>query len=169
MLLITQARVRECFAYRADGALVKSSGRHGNTGGTIAGSLSACGYLKVMVDGRQYLVHRLVFLLHHGYLPVEVDHIDGNKTNNRIENLRAANESLNGRNRKTDRRSRTGIKNVHYDSRKRRYGVRLCIDGKSRRFGTYSTSEEAAAVATTQRNIHFGEFANHGQHDSGVR
>jgi hypothetical protein len=60
-----------------------------------------------------YYLHRLIFLMHHGYLPKLIDHIDGNPSNNRIENLRAATVSQNGCNRNAAKKNKLGIKGLY--------------------------------------------------------
>lgn len=56
--------------------------------GKVVGSLATTGYLETAIKQKRYLVHRLVFLYHHGYLPEFVDHRNGVRTDNQIENLR---------------------------------------------------------------------------------
>lgn len=156
--MTTQARLKELFDYDPSGALVKKARRRGNIVGVAAGSKSTT-YINVMVDGRRYLLHRLVFLFHNGHTPQQVDHVNGDPNDNRIENLRAATAAENARNRKIRANSGTGVKNVHYDRRKRKYVVRLKVDGKNRRFGMYAALEDAATVARVLRERHHGEFA----------
>lgn len=61
--------------------------------GARVGSPEVNGYQTVMVNGRNWRIHRLVFLMQYGYLPKNIDHINGNRSDNRIENLRAANDN----------------------------------------------------------------------------
>jgi len=65
----------------------------------------------------------LIFLYHHGYLPKFVDHIDGNKKNNRIENLREATKSQNAMNQKVSTRNTSGIKGVMWHKRDKKWFV----------------------------------------------
>lgn len=159
--MITQERLRELFDYRADGALIKKVRRRGNRVGAALGSPSAR-YVNAVVDGRLYLLHRLVFLFHHGFWPETVDHINRDTMDNRIENLRAATTAENARNRKVDRRNKTGVKNIRRDPRTGRFRVVMQIDGKQRSLGTFDTIEDAAQRATDLRNQLFGAFARHG-------
>jgi hypothetical protein len=111
---------------------------------------------------RKFLLHRLVFLREHGTIPALIDHIDGDPTNNRASNLRAATKRQNAVNAKTRADSRSGVKNVGWHWRIRRWRVRLIVDGKNKYFGSFATLDEAAAVAEQARAETFGEFARHG-------
>ena len=96
---VAQQRLKEIFDY-ADGMLLNKTIRRSQIKiGEPAGHQTKCGYINIRVDGRMYKAHRLIFLFHHGYLPDFIDHIDCDKTNNKIENLRACSKSENGMNR----------------------------------------------------------------------
>lgn len=100
--------------------------------------------------------HRLMFLIYYGYFPEMVDHIDGDPTNNRKSNLRAATQVQNARNRKINSNNSTGFKGVCKD--KTRFAA--FISGTF--IGTFSTPEEAhAAYCAAAKELH-GEFANYG-------
>ena len=81
-------------------------------GGKIAGGLKANGYWYIGFNGRRLLSHRVIFAIHHGWWPDEVDHIDGNSKNNKIENLRAANSTINARNLKGRVGNKTGYSGI---------------------------------------------------------
>jgi hypothetical protein len=96
MTELTQEKVKELFEYR-DGALflknrttdsIGRSVKHLN--GKIAGTPDSSGYLQTKINGKLHLNHRLIFLMFNGYLPSFVDHINGKRSDNRIENLRSA-------------------------------------------------------------------------------
>ena len=82
--------------------------------GKIAGSVTEKGYLRIRLLNRGWRAHRLAFLYVHGFMPSEIDHIDGNKLNNKIENLRAVTHSENMRNAKRYPTNTSGITGVTY-------------------------------------------------------
>ena len=128
--------------------------------GDIAGNIQPNGRKRLRFNKKDYLVHRLVFLYHHGYAPKILDHIDGNPLNNKIENLREANIVQNGQNRKLNKNTATGMKNVSKCGSK--YRVQLNVNGESKCFGLFDDIELAGLVAVEARNKYHKEFANHG-------
>jgi hypothetical protein len=141
-----------------DGRLISK-----HTGKPIASM--GTGYLKCefQISGKvlRMRVHRVIFLMHHGYMPGVVDHINGDTLDNRIENLRAATHQQNSVNRKVSSRNKLGIKGVVFDNRLRQYVVYMKVNGRSKRIGGYKTPEAAAeAYEAMAEKIH-GEFAQH--------
>ncbi len=118
------------------------------------------GYLIVRVNGRDYLGHRLAWILMTGEdPPEEIDHIDGNPSNNKWSNLRAATRSQNMHNSRGY--SNTGVKNVYYRrGKKNPYHVKLMCNGVRKTIGSFSSLELATLVAIEARSIYHGEFAN---------
>lgn len=114
--------------------------------GRVVGSERADGYKETAIAQERYLVHRLVFLWHHGYLPDLVDHIDQNPRNNKIDNLRAADKSSNAYNSKLNKRNKSGVRGVSWDKTRQRWVARFKKDGKYLCLGYFDTVEEAAAV-----------------------
>lgn len=106
-------------------------------------------------------LHRVIFLLHHGYLPETVDHTNGDASDNRIENLRAATLAENARNTGINPRNKLGYKGVVYEKRlgARPYVVYIKLNGKQTRQGNYATPEEAHEVYKRVAAESYGEFA----------
>lgn len=139
--------------------------RHGNLKGRPCLSKANNGYLVVNYKGQPRLVHRLIFVYHHGFLPIQIDHINGIRDDNRIENLRSCNQSQNNMNAK---KRRTNGKNVTLTSsfkgvswRKDRGKWRAYIFHSGRQFslGHYDTEIEAAARYNEEAIKIFGEFS----------
>lgn len=151
----------EFFDYRNDGKLIWKVDRRIKCKGKEAGNTRADGYVAVRLGQQRLLAHRIIFAMWHGYMPEVIDHIDGNPNNNRIENLRAADNSKNQQNRRLDSRSKVGFKNVSYFKRDKNYMVRMKIDGRVRTIGYYKDLELADLVATMAREKYFGQFARH--------
>ena len=119
------------------------------------------GYMRIQIKRKQYMVHRVIFLMHHGYMPVMVDHIDGNNTNNKIENLRGVSASQNSMNSKIRVTNTSGFKNVYWNTHAKRWGVVLKINGKIKNLGYYGDIELADLVAQEARDKYFKQYARH--------
>lgn len=91
---LTKERALEVFRYD-DGKLYWKIRKHKVSIGMEAGCVKAKGYRYVCLDGVHYRVHRIIFLMHHGYMPQIIDHIDNDKLNNKIENLKEISNSEN--------------------------------------------------------------------------
>jgi hypothetical protein len=151
--MLTQLQAIELFSY-ADGVLC-----HKNTG-KRAGWVTKQGYVRVGFSRRSMLAHRIIYLMHHGYAPEFVDHVDGNKQNNKVENLRAATRAQNQLNARLRVDSVTKLKNV--TKHRNKWQVRMRIAGVLTHIGTFEDIELAAFVASEYRDKYHGEFANHG-------
>jgi hypothetical protein len=116
------------------------------------------GYMEIRMAKSGVKVHRIVFVMHHGYLPDEVDHIDGNTMNNRIENLRAANRSQNMHNTRTQRRSKTGVKGVSIKGGK--FCAFIKTNKKQIHLGMFDRLEDAAQARKQAEKKYHGEYAN---------
>ena len=117
-------------------------------------------YKQIRYKQKNYLIHRLVYLYHYGFLPKIVDHINRNSVDNRIENLRAATHGSNNQNAKA-KCNTSGFKNVHWNKNKNKWRVLMNVNGKSKFFGYYEDVELADLVATEARNKYHGKFACH--------
>lgn len=96
---VTADRLRSLLSYHEDGTLRWRESWNAQTrAGQIAGSLNTTGYRRIRIDGVRYPAHRLVWLYHHGNHPEDqLDHINRNRDDNRIINLRECNNSQNSR------------------------------------------------------------------------
>lgn len=144
-MTITQARLKELFDYDPNtGSLVWKTARQGIKVGEVAGSINkVSGYRAIMVDGRAHRAHRLVWLWHHGKFPDhEIDHVDRDKQNNRIENLRDVSSMLNKLNRRSYAAS--GFKGVRMQ--RGRFFAQIAIFGKTVCLGIFDSPEEAHEV-----------------------
>jgi hypothetical protein len=109
---------------------------------------------------KQHSVHRLVALAFIALEPGKdfVDHHDGERTNNSLENLRWCNLKENQHNRTMSKNNTSGFKGVRFDRGKWR--AQIWIDGKTIYLGRFEKIEEAAAVRAARANQEFGEFTN---------
>jgi hypothetical protein len=107
-----------------------------------AGSPSSSGYLQVRLQNKAYPVHQLIYWMHYGHKPGVVDHINGNKMDNRIENLRECTHTQNLWNQGKRKNGKNQYKNV-YKTPSGKFAVRISVNNKLTHFGTYFTEEEA--------------------------
>jgi hypothetical protein len=130
--------------------------------GSIAGCLGARGYIIITINGIRYSAHRLAYKMYHGSDPVDqVDHIDCDKKNNRIANLRDATNTQNQRNVKAFKTNTSGFKGVCANpvSRKNPWKAQIGINKKKIHIGSYKTKEEAALAYEKAAKEYHGDFA----------
>ena len=125
------------------------------------GTKNTLGYMVVSIKNKTYLIHRIIFWLKNNYLPKYIDHIDGNKLNNSIENLREASNQQNCFNQKLRKTSTSGIKNVRWDFRINKWVVRFTVNYKPKHIGVYAELHDAIEVAEKTRKQLHKEFARH--------
>lgn len=129
---------------------------HTRYAGKRAGCIEPGGYRVVSFNTHRYYLHRLVWLYVHGEpVPIQIDHIDRDRANNRIANLRAATPSQNIANSKGY--GRLGVKGVR--SYKGSFRAHIRLNGKGMHLGTFPTIEEAAAAYRDAAIRLQGEFA----------
>jgi hypothetical protein len=155
--MVTQARLHELLSYDPEtGILYWRGSKRGVRMGQPAGNPSR-GYLQLMVEGHQTFVHRFIWLYVYGKWPEgNIDHIDGNRSNNRICNLRDVTQSTNIQNeRKPRRNNKSGFLGVKAD--RGRWRAEISISGKTKFLGRFKTPEEAhQAYVESKRKNHPG-------------
>lgn len=133
---------------------------HKSRVGTVAGRLNSIGYWEIGLGSKLYKAHRLAWLyMSDEPLPPEIDHIDGDRANNRWCNLRAATHSLNQQNRKAAHsNNQTGLLGVRVKKRKTvRFQAIIHVNGVRKYLGTFKTADEAsAAYLSAKRKLHAG-------------
>lgn len=126
--------------------------------GGEAGSVDGQGYKHFQFKGCIYPCHQVAWALFHNEWPdAHVDHRDGDRANNRIENLREANQSQNCANRRVSPKNKVGLKGV-VEKRPGRFSAVIWL-GKSVHLGTFDTAEKAHAAYVSAAEKRFGEFA----------
>ena len=156
---IDQNLLLSMFTYQNGNLYRKISNSNRVKVGEQVGWLDGKGYLSVSIGSCSLKLHRAIFLMHHGFLPKYIDHIDGNPLNNKIENLREANRQQNMYNSKLRKNNTSGIKNVFWIKNLNKWHVKFIVNGKSKCFGCYSDISEASAVANQKRLELHKEFA----------
>ena len=141
----SQEELRDLLEYTEDGNLWWNYTGTGRNIDLPAGTINrVTGYRAIKVKGTLYRAHRLVYYWHTGEWPDVIDHINGDKLDNRIENLRAVSHlaNLHGA-RKPTKRSDDGLPGTCYSKRLGRWIAQITVRGKLRYLGCYKTTEAA--------------------------
>jgi len=162
-MMLTREKLLENLRYDPEAGLffwVKARARNIRKVGDVAGLPRKKGYSQIWIENRPYASHRLAFLYMTGRWPDVVDHIDGDKTNNRWDNLRECSGStLNNANMRRPSRNTSGIKGVSWSSSNGRWYASIMRDGRSYNLGYYDLKEDAASAYANAAKRLFGEFA----------
>lgn len=156
---LTAEEVHSLLLYE-DGALFWKQLRKGKTG-KRAGSQNDRGYRNVVINGKQQREHRLIWLMHYGSMPKgEIDHIDGNRSNNRIENLRDVTKVENMKNAKRNSRNKSGVMGVAWH--KGRCRAQVTENSHNKLLGSFDNLFDAVAARKSYEASH-GYHENHGR------
>jgi hypothetical protein len=164
--MLTADRVREVLSYDPISGILRwkapSCDKSYIKVGSIAGSKTVKGYLNIMIDGERHPAHRLIWLMVTGSWPKNLmDHKNGNKSDNRWENLREANDSQNKANCGPYKGSLSGLKGAYYVPKRtsyKKWQSSIRKDGKLKNLGYFATPEEAHnAYAIAAAKLH-GSF-----------
>jgi hypothetical protein len=131
----------------------------GPRAGRVAGSRLASGYLLIKTCGQRLYAHRLAWMFVHGDCPPILDHVDGDRANNRIANLRPATQSQNMWNMRVRRASASGLKGVSWVPKRRRWRAMIGAHGKRKTLGHFATKEEAYACYCKAAKEMHGDFS----------
>lgn len=151
---MTRDELAELLEYDPDtGVFTWKVNRGGCKAGDIAGSDHNRGYWQIRVKGCRWLAHRLAFLLMTGAMPAgDVDHINGNRADNRWCNLRDVSRAVNMQNlRKSHKDSQTGILGV--TRHRGRYRAQIGVKGKLKYLGLYDCPKLAHAAYLAQKRL----------------
>jgi hypothetical protein len=155
---LTADYVRSIFDYDPETGIFTRSMSSSRMPGKRAGWKANTGYRRLRIGKKEYLEHRVAWLVMNGTWPEEIDHINGDPADNRICNLRIATRSQNCANRRVSARSKSGIKGVSQrDSGT--WTSRIKLGDKDLHLGNFSTAEDALAAYAEIAKKHFGEFA----------
>ena len=156
-------RLRELFHVLPDGQLVRNIDQGKGKAGDIVGNPHNAGYLRLRVDGKYWLAHRVVWAIVHGTLADgEVDHKNGNRRDNRPDNLRIATRTGQMCNTAKMTSNTSGMKGLWYEARRGRWRGRINLHGVEREF--YHKDKDAVIdwLNRTRQSLH-GEFACNGE------
>lgn len=159
MQILTQKILKEKLIYNpVSGRFtwVKSNSR---SKGAISGWQEPGRYTRVNIAGKLYYAHRLAFLYMTGVFPVaDIDHINGNKSDNRWGNLRQATRSQNLVHRRVRKDNVLGIKGVAFAKDRSKFRAKVWENGKTKYIGQFDTVELAEACYQKHASTMHGEF-----------
>ena len=127
----------------------------------IAGSLRFDGYVGIYLNKKYHFAHRIIWEMHNEKIPegMIVDHINNDRSDNRIENLRLATLSQNGFNRPRQQNNKSGYKRVSWHKQKQKWVAQIKINGKNKFLGFFVNAEDAYEAYCLKAKELYGEFA----------
>ena len=164
--MITQSRLKEVLSYDKDTGIfiwIKPTSRR-VTKNSKAGVINASKYVAISIDKKRYAAHRLAWLYVYGKFPDNnIDHIDGNPSNNSIVNLREATQQQNLYNTKKPVTNTSGYKGVHFHKGTKKWRAVVSVNNYPKHLGLFKTLEEAHIAYETWCIQHRGEFTRIGE------
>jgi len=128
-----------------------------------AGTIDRDGYLVIAINKQRHPAHILAWVIGHGEWPeADLDHINAQKGDNRLVNLRKATVAQNGWNVGLIRRNTSGVKHVSWNAAAKKWQVKIRANGKDNYFGIHDDFDLACVIAHEARAALHGEFARGG-------
>lgn len=162
----TQENLRRYFKYNPNTGvftvrevMYNSSRKVGDVVGTLDKN---SGYIKMKIDGKNYVQHRMAFIYMEGYEPIEVDHINHIKDDNRWENLREVTPAENQMNRPIQSNNTSGVTGVSLIKNKNLWLAHITVEGVHMRLGSSKDKDKAIAMRK-EAEIQYGFHENHGK------
>lgn len=166
--MITQNDLKKRLCYDPKTGIFTRLVRCGNqAGGKVAGTPHKKGYISIGFSlagvKKIYLAHRLAWLYVFGEMPDgQIDHINGDKTDNRIENLRVVNHLENHKNTKLHSRNKSGLSGVWFHGQNKNWCAEIKVNNKKIGLGSHSGFFDACCARKSAER-RFGFHMNHGR------
>lgn len=154
--------IEQAFNYDQGAGLIRWRSHKNRTDlqGTIAGNLDSAGHRQIKYRGRTYMASRLIWKLKYKEdPPAQIDHVNGARDDNRIENLRAATACENARNAGLRSDNTSGFKGVAFDKKERLYRAHIAVNGKTKYLGQFLTANQASMARCAAACELHGDFA----------
>lgn len=158
---LTASEARDLFEVH-EGVLINKYARRMVKAGSACGSPSGDGYLHFRYLGRHYYTHRVIWLIEHGEEAEQIDHINGIRSDNRIENLRSVSCLENLRNQKSRKTNTSGVTGVSWCQHKKRWLARIRAEGRNKFLGYFKSLDEAKSARKSAEEA-YGYHNNHGR------
>lgn len=155
--MITQEFLQSVLDYK-DGVLYWRKNISNVKAGSIAGNQRQDGYIDIGIKGKLIRSHRLVWLWHHGFMPEFIDHINGIRNDNRIENLRVATRTQNQMNIGKRSNNSTGVTGVTWHKAAKKWMASIQSNKKLKYLGLFEKFDDAVSVRKNAQKELFGEF-----------
>ncbi len=162
--MITQELLKEFLNYDPDtGVFTWKIARKGSPGkGRRAGGLDYEGYTRIKIDYKNYRASRLAWLYMNGREPEgQIDHIDGDRSNDSISNLRDVDQTTNGQNQRKNSSNTSGITGVCWHKKQGKWMA--YIGGVNRVYLGYFSEKSDAIAARKNAHVELGYHKNHGK------
>lgn len=142
--MLEQTSFREMLSYDPEtGVFVWTKSPNSYKNGDVAGSLDSYGYRRISIFGRFYKAHRLAWFYVHGAWPIEIDHINGIRDDNRLSNLRPADRFINTQNQRRRCTNKSGFIGVSYSEKSKKWKAQIRANHQSYGLGLHETPEAA--------------------------
>lgn len=126
---------------------------------SVAGTIGSNGYRRIKIDGKFYQAHRLAWIIiYDSKPPKEIDHINGNKIDNRACNLRPATRAGNCQNTTVRKDNSSGCRGVSWNSSIRKWRARCSVNNRNHLIGNFDSKLDAKIAYEAFAKKHFGEF-----------
>jgi len=162
--ILTQSYLKEILHYDPEtGIFTRIIDRHYmHKKGAVLGSVTVGGYMAINLDALPRPSHRLAWLYMYGEFPKgQIDHINHDRTDNRIKNLRVVSHKENGRNQKLGSNNTSGVNGVHWDKARKKWKAIIKVNYKNIQLGRFDNFFDAVC-ARKSADIRYGFHPNHG-------
>jgi hypothetical protein len=161
---ITYEELQDKLDYNPHTGLFTYKNVRGKYPGDLAGTIRSSGYIGIKLNGKEYPAHHLAWFWCFGLWPKEVDHIDHNKLNNAIKNLRAVTHAENSLNRPHQVNNQSGVQGIFWQQSRKRWLSRIKFDGRLVWQKIYRFEDFNKAVEERQAKLkELGFHQNHGK------
>lgn len=149
--------IRDAFSYDASTGILRW--RTGRLSGRIAGTIREDGYVIIKFMRRKFYGHRIAWLVYYGDWPsLDIDHINGNRSDNRISNIREVSVAQNHWNSKKYKNNTTGFRGVYLHN-SGKWCAEIWWHGHKKYLGLFATKEEASTAHEKARGNLYGKYS----------